>query len=498
MPGPMPGPIPSAFPNAAQHFGPPPGGIRTWEQFGYDPFDGDTGAQWAVPSRAWRSRRPLLSRRPLSGALLFIASVGLAALLYLWWAQTPASRLQRLSDYLIMCAQLTGLVGAYLLLLEIALMARFRWLERRLGSWLAGAHRHLGGYLIALLCGHVAFVIAAYSASTQATPPQVFVVLMTTYPGVLFATIGFLVLVVAGATSARSLRRRLGYERWHTIHLLMYPAAAAAFYHQIALGAQFTRNRWAAGAWIAVNASVAVAVIANRILLPFAANRRHRFRVSRVERIGPDTVTVYVSGVRVDELRAQAGQYFRWRFLSKGLWYQSHPFSLSAAPNGNTLRLTVKCVGSYTKRIRRRLRPGVRVYFDGPYGAFTGVLRRRPKVVLIGGGVGVTPLRAIAETMHGGYGDIVFIQRASNPKDLVLTAELGALHAAGRIRYVPAVGNRGPNDPLSAERLCALVPDLRSREIFICGSAGLAAAVVRTLRRTKVPRGRIHTELFDF
>lgn len=456
------------------------------------------GTQWVTPARAWRARRPLLARRPLSAVLLLGVGVGLVGLVGLWWRQTPADRIQALPDYLVMCAQLTGLAGAYLLLLEIALMARFRWLEHRLGSWLAVAHRSLGGYLIVLLAAHVAFVVGAYSASLHATPPQVFLSLLRTYPGVLAATLGFLGLLALGVVSARPLRRRLGYERWHAVHLVAYPAAAAAFAHQITLGAQFTRNEWAAVAWTALHLTVAVAVVGNRILGPLAGNRRHRFRVSGIERVNADTVTVYVKGVLVAELGTEAGQYFRWRFLSKGLWYQAHPFSLSAAPNGNTLRLTFKCVGSYTSRVARRLRPGVRVFVEGPYGAFTNVLRRQPRVVLIGGGIGITPLRAIAEAMHGGDGDIVFIQRASKPADLILTAELKALDTAGRILYIPAVGRRGETDPLSAERLRTLIPDLSAREIYICGSPGMAASVVQSLRRARVSRGRIHTELFDF
>src|SRR3954451_21207735 len=94
---------------------------------------------------------PLLPRRPLSGVLLTAAAAGAAGLLALWWRQTPADRLQSLPDYLVMLAQITGLVGAYLLLVEIALMARSPWLEHRLGSWLASAHRSLGGYLVLLL-----------------------------------------------------------------------------------------------------------------------------------------------------------------------------------------------------------------------------------------------------------------------------------------------------------------------------------------------------------
>ncbi|WP_344669316.1 ferredoxin reductase family protein [Catenulispora yoronensis] len=428
--------------------------------------------------------------------LLVVAGGGLAGVVGLWWRQTPVDRLQSVGDCLVGLAQITGLVGAYLVLVEIALMARFPYLERRLGSWLASAHRNLGGYLILLLAAHVGLVVGAYSVSLREAPPVVVVGVLQTYPGVLAATVGFLVMVLAGFASARGVRRRLGYEGWHGIHLLLYPAAAAAFWHQLTLGAQFSRNRWAAGAWAGVHAVVAVAVVSNRVLIPLLNNRRHRFRVTGVEEHGADVMSIYISGSYVSELGAEAGQYFRWRFMARGLWYQAHPFSLSAAPNEHTFRLTFKCVGGYTRRLRR-LRPGARVLVDGPYGAFTGILRRQRGVVMIGGGIGVTPLRAIAETMHGRRRDIVFVQRASKVADLILTRELEALDRAGRIIYIPAVGSR-KNDPLSAERLLDLVPDLGDREVFICGSAGMAAAVVRNLRRAKVRRGRIHTEIFDF
>ena len=453
--------------------------------------------EWAMPKRDWLHSLPLLPRRPLSAALMVLLAAGVAGLLALWWRQTPADRLQSLPDYLVMLAQITGLVGAYLLLIEIVLMARLPWLEHRLGSWLVSAHRSLGGYLVLLLCAHVGLVIAAYSVSVHAPPPTVLVSILRTYPGVLAATIGFLVMLLAGFTSARSIRRRLGYEGWHSIHLLMYPAAAAAFWHQITLGAQFTRNPWAAEVWVGVHTAVAALIITYRIVIPALNNRRHRFRVTRVEDVGPDAMSVYITGRYVAELGAEAGQYFRWRFMSRSLWYQAHPFSLSAAPHADTLRLTFKCVGGYTNRLKRRLRPGVRVLLDGPYGAFTSVLRRQHGVVMIGGGIGVTPLRAIVETMHGRRNDIVFIQRASTVGDLVLTRELEALNAAGRIIYIPAIGSRR-NDPLSAERLLDLIPDLEDREVFICGSVGMAAAAVRNLRRAKVRRGRIHTEIFDF
>jgi ferredoxin-NADP reductase len=215
----------------------------------------------------------------------------------------------------------------------------------------------------------------------------------------------------------------------------------------------------------------------------------------------PDTISVYITGIDIDELNAQGGQYFRWRFLARGVWYQTHPFSLSAHPTENTLRLTVKGVGAYTRRLKRRLRPGQRVLADGPYGAFTAYLRRRRRVLLIGGGVGVTPLRAIAETLGGNERDVIFAQRASTEHELLMVDELRRMQRQGKLTFLPILGQarqdrpRGPDAPA---RLRAAIPDLREREVFICGSPGMVASTIKHLRRAGVQRRYIHTELFDF
>jgi NAD(P)H-flavin reductase len=165
------------------------------------------------------------------------------------------------------------------------------------------------------------------------------------------------------------------------------------------------------------------------------------------------------------------------------------------------LRLTVKGVGNYTRRLKRRIRPGIRVVADGPYGAFTSHLRRRQRVVLVGGGVGVTPLRAIAETLDGGPGDIVFLQRASTVNDLLMRDELEKMHADGRLSFIPVLGKRGKTprqDPMAPHRLRELIPDLKDREVFICGSPAMARSAIKNMRKAGVSWRCIHTELFDF
>ena len=445
--------------------------------------------------------RPFLSRLGLSTLLILLVIGGAAELLALWWLQTPATRVQNLSEELIMGAQLTGLLGGYLLLVEVALMARLPWLERRIGSWLASLHRYLGGYLLLMLTMHVTLVLLGYSLSLRAPINTVFIGIMRTYPDVLLATIGYLLLLGLGVSSARKIRRKLGYERWHLLHLVAYPAGVLAFGHEISMGAQFTRNVYARDGWTLLNLVVAGAVLIHRFYLPLKRHLRHRLRISYIVAEAPDTFSVYIKGVHIDELNARGGQYFRWRFLARGVWYQTHPFSLSAHPADDTLRLTVKGVGAYTRRLKRRLRPGQRVLADGPYGAFTAYLRRRKKVLLIGGGVGVTPLRAIAETLDGNARDVIFAQRASSEHELLMSDELLRMQKQGKLTFLPILGKRGSSpreDPMHPARLREAIPDLRDREVFICGSPGMVAATIKNLHRAGVSRRYIHSELFDF
>ena len=139
----------------------------------------------------------------------------------------------------------------------------------------------------------------------------------------------------------------------------------------------------------------------------------------------------------LDRLKARAGQFFSWRFLTRDRWWEAHPFSLSAAPDGRRLRITVKDLGDYTAALRA-IPPGTRVIAEGPFGAFTTAARRRPRVALIAGGVGITPIRALLEDMPGGPGDIAVVYRALRPEDVILREELDelALRRGAEVHYV--------------------------------------------------------------
>jgi predicted ferric reductase len=455
----------------------------------------------AAGRRDWR--RPLL-RQPrfvLAVLLTTPAVAGGLAILWLWWRGARGLGIDSLAGALIVGGRITGLLGAYLLLLEVTLMARIPWLERRIGSdWLARTHRWLGTYLLTMLVAHAALLIGGLTLLDRVPLEVEAGTVVLTYPDVLMATVALGLLVLVGALSGRAIRRRLKYESWHLVHMYAYLAVALAFAHQMVLGTDL-QDRNARIVWSGAHALVASCVVRFRVWRPLKLTMRHRMRVHRVVREADDIISIYITGRRLDLLRAEAGQFFRWRFLTRRVWLQAHPFSLSAAPNPRMLRITVKVVGDHTRALQA-LQPGVRVVAEGPYGALTGAQRTRRRVLLIGAGIGITPMRALLEAMPGGPGDIALVFRGASSEGVVFQREFEDLasrrQAIVHLILGPRVTCCSRHDALSAKRLRTLVPDVSRRDVYLCGPPEVLEATREALRDAGVPRRRIHIERFDY
>jgi ferredoxin-NADP reductase len=202
-------------------------------------------------------------------------------------------------------------------------------------------------------------------------------------------------------------------------------------------------------------------------------------------------------GRKLHKLAAQGGQFFSWRFLTKGHLLVAHPYSLSAAPTEHHVRITVKDLGDHSRSLAL-LRPGTRVFVEGPYGAFTAGRSSSPHVVLVGGGVGITPIRAIIEEFKNGVQmDVIF--RASKEEDLVLREELDylAANSDGTIRVHYLVGPR-KNHPMDARALTKLVPSFADADIYICGPTPLVESVRKAAQDLGVPKDKFHDEAFGY
>ena len=294
-----------------------------------------------------------------------------------------------------------------------------------------------------------------------------------------------------GLTSVVIARRRLPYEWWYAIHLTAYAGIALAWFHQIPTGNELALDSVAANYWRALYIVTLGSILVFRLGVPAVNTFRFRIRVAEVVPEGPDVVSVRVTGRQLDRLGARPGQFFLWRFLTRGRWWEAHPFSLSEAPNGRSLRMTAKAVGDYTRDLRR-LRAGTRVVTEGPFGVFTGEARRCEKALLIAGGIGITPIRALLEELDG---STIVLYRVIEPEEAVFADELAALHARVELVVGDHADDAGRN-LLSPDHLRELVPDIAERDVFVSGPPGMVNVIVSNVRGAGVPRRQVHSERF--
>jgi ferredoxin-NADP reductase/DMSO/TMAO reductase YedYZ heme-binding membrane subunit len=446
--------------------------------------------------RALPRRLPARGRPAVATALGALAGLGLGITLALGVSAESPGSLSAPGGWATAAGRLTGLTAAYAMVVVVVLVARFGPLERAIGQdRLVRWHRTLGPWPLYLLVAHGSLITIGYARAAHDGVLHQFGRLLWTYPGILAATVGGVLLVAAGVSSYRLARRRMAYETWWSVHLYTYLALFLSFSHQVDTGASFVGHPTARAWWTALWVGTLALVVACRVGLPVWRSLRHRLTVVGVVPEGPDTFSVVLRGRRLDRLPTAGGQFLQWRFLRRGLWWQAHPYSLSAAPSGRHLRITVKVLGDHSAALTR-LRPGTRVAIEGPYGVFTADTAHSDRVLLVGAGVGITPVRALLEELPA-LADVTVLLRGSRPEDLVLRDEVAAEVARRGGRLHELVGPR-ERVPLDAAALTRLVPDITRRDVYVCGPEPFQDALVAAAGRAGVPEARLHHESFSF
>jgi predicted ferric reductase len=450
------------------------------------------------------ANRPRVDAAVRTGAVVLLWSTLL--LVTDWWvAGGGVQALAGWDDGLTSLGRLTGLLASALLLVQVLLMARIPVLEHAFGQdRLARQHRIVGFTSFTLMLGHVVLITWGYAAGQLSRTPATLWELAVDYPGMLLAVAGTACLVMVVVTSVRAARRRLRYESWHLLHLYAYLGVGLALPHQLWTGQEFLTSPAATAFWWGLWAVSAGALLVWRVGLPLSRSARHRLRVTAVVPEGDGVVSVYLTGRRMERLRSEAGQFFTWRFLTGTGWTRGHPYSLSAAPDGRSLRITVKELGDGSAALLT-IRPGTRVLVEGPYGRLSARVRTRPKVAFIAAGVGVTPLRALAQGLDYRRGDAVLLYRFTDRP--LFEDELAVLARERGLQLILLPGHhRSPGswlghglggvDDLTA--LTSWVPDVAERDVYVCGPEGWAEDVRRTAEAAGLPADRFHVESFGW
>jgi len=464
-------------------------------------------AQLTTVATQTRPITPFSRRHPRArthGLFLLILAAVVAlnggVMIWLWLHDGGlTSQLGSFSGVLTSAGRVTGLVGAYMALVQVLLLARLPPLERRVGlDRLTVWHRINGKLVIYLVVAHVVLITIGYAGTIHVGWLSEFSDFLSSYPGMITATIGTALMLAVVVSSLVIVRRRLPYEAWYGVHLSVYAGIYLAYLHQIPSGNEFVTSTVQGDWWLSLYVATLALIVLYRVALPVWRFFRLDLRVSGVAPAGPGATTITITGRRLESLGAVGGQFMIWRFLCRGLWWQSHPFSLSAAPDGQALRITVKAVGGYTRKLRS-LPLGTRVLAEGPFGRFVAEEHPHRPVTMIAGGIGVTPLRAMLEELDGV--DVTFIYRAVNDEDLVLRDEIEELAARHGAQLHELVGDHTDAryaGLLSAQSLQALAPQIAASDVYLCGPLPMMHHTIESLEQLGVPRQRIHWESFAF
>ena len=399
--------------------------------------------------------------------------------------------------------RLTGLLASDLLLLQVLLMARVPLVERAFGQdRLARWHRWTGFASFHLMVAHIVLITVGYAGSADTNAFAELWDMIISYPGMLLATAGTVLLIMVVVTSMRAARRRLRYESWHLLHLYAYLGVGLALPHQLWTGADFTSSPVARVYWWTLYAVSAGAVLVYRVGVPIWRSGRHRLTVSQVVSEGPGLTSVYLRGRQLEKLPARAGQFFQWRFLDGPGWSRSHPYSLSATPRGDLLRITVKDLGDGSARTAS-LKPGTKALIEGPYGKLTGETYIGGPVLMLACGIGITPLLALLGELPYQAGEATLVYRARSEAEVAFRGELDwyAKHRGVRVIYLlgPRAdrpswlpGSLAVHSDIEALRLVA--PNVTDSHVYVCGpdlwteAAQHRRAVRRSPRRSPTHR----------
>ncbi len=426
--------------------------------------------------------------------LLLITNLGV--ILYFWFQASP-ELFANVGLFARALGRLIGLMAAFFTLIQIVLIGRAPWIEKLFGlDKLTNIHR-LNGYLVFfLIILHPVIIIASTAAVTKLDFFRQFGQFLETN-SLILAAIATAIFIAIVFLSIYIVRSKMRYETWYYIHLLTYLAIAFAFFHQVELGTTISGSTVFQNYWYALYLFAFGNLIFSHWLTPYVNFARFHFLVTAIIPETNNVNSVIISAKNLSKWHARPGQFVTLRFLAKGFWWQSHPFSLSAIPNNNQLRITIKALGDFTSKIPN-LKAGTKVIIGGPFGTFTSD-KGAKKYLFIAGSVGITPIRSLIEEVAPKH-DIALIYSNRNSERPIFQNELDALSKQFNfpIHYISTVETDG-STRLNSAKISNFVSDFQEREIYLCGPIPMSNSLIQILtQELKYPKRKIRFEKFAF
>ena len=412
-----------------------------------------------------------------------------------------------LQDFWSGINRVSALIATSLLIVHVALVARIPWIESVLGlDKLTVAHKKLGKPILYLLLLHLFAAAMNYALIDEIGIGQALVYLSTNFLSVGLAAASLVLFLVVVFSSIRLARKKLSYESWYLVHMLSYAAIFLSIPHQYEFGTDFLNQPLLQTYFTLLYVFVGANLVWFRLLQPLVLSLGANLKVAAVQPDANRTTSITIGGRGVQRLGAEAGQFFLLRVMTWAQWWRPHPFSVSSAPS-DVIRFTVGNRGDDTALLQE-IEPGTRVILEGPFGVFSESKRTKQHVTLLAAGIGVAPIRALAESLAAEPGDVTVIYRLTDNSDAALLAEVericrerrhflhlvkGPRTQSGSFLPDQAVSERQKPDYV---RLLELSPLLKESDVYVCGPSGWSASVKHALEELGLPKYQLHLEEF--
>jgi predicted ferric reductase len=394
-----------------------------------------------------------------------------------------------LTDYPCVIGRLLALVGFILVLFQVVLSSRIKWLERGLGmDKILGIHKTTGVVGFAFMLSH-----PVLHASSDILA-QGYVTLK--WP-MIFGVITVLLAILTVGSALLYGNLHLKYGTWKQVHWFNFIILPVIFTHSLLLGTDLGNQPPLRFFWYFLGALYLV--LLGFIIWERVQTRRHLLQVTDVVQETPDTWSLHFKAGNADH---KPGQFLLLSLLHNGRRTEPHPFTISSSPTGGDLAVSVKAVGDFTSTVKDTTKADG-AYIDMPYGIFSFLNYDAPNLVFIAGGIGITPFISMLRYMLDKRleRNVILIWGNKTEKDIAFRAELEQISAVmPSLRVIHVLSNQpewpGEQGYVDTEMLHKHLDGFENPQVFVCGPPTMMTKVVKALQQVGVPKARIHFERF--
>jgi predicted ferric reductase len=406
----------------------------------------------------------------------------------LWYLFPPIAKLRDFADpFQRALAEVMATTAMAMMTISIVLSLRFRIFEPYFGGLdqMYKTHKTLGTLAVVFLIIH--YIIILPSKSEQ----------IGLQLGVI-AFVGIVGLVLISLIPRLTILNnyfQLGYHQWKWTHKLLGLFFIVGNFHALNVNNVLVEAPVPGWYWKIMTNIGMFAYVYRELIQPWL-QRPHKYNVMRAESLNPSTLELELKPAS-GKMQYQAGQFAFIRFPAVSGLTESHPFTISSAPNEQHLRFSIKACGDWTKFAHKNAKPNMTVLVEGPYGRMNYKLNDSAQI-WIAGGIGITPfaswMRDFDQRLNR---DIHFYYTVRAEKDAIYWEEFE--RAMGQNQHFFATLNvSSVSGSLTAEKIAAECGNIAQKHIYMCGPLAMTMGFTKKFKAMGVPNDHLHFEEFNF